>query len=325
MALTALDRIIRYAGYAAAALMFTAALASGLRAGETPPDMDRYFFSGDGYLNLYSEKNGTSFTGNYRKGHWMYDETALKEICRVFDAPWEPSGMGLSLRLIAFIDYLEDHLHKGALVTIVSGYRDPEYNTTLREKGSLAAKASLHQYGMAADLKIDGVAPEALWHTVRGLHFGGTGYYHGDVVHIDVGPARFWDETTSGVGTDISDGNKLIGMVTDFDVYQPNMTVTLRFIRMTAFPIHVIPEFSLIRQDRPEDVEDRLGFLPHFSIPRADGCMRFENMDDMADIRWQLPVGLAPGRYTIEARFCDEAWPDMPCRVRTPAFEIRPF
>ena len=47
-----------------------------------------------------------------------------------------------------------------------------------------------------------------------------TGYYHGDVVHIDVGPARFWDETTSGVGTGISDGNKLIGIITDYDVYR---------------------------------------------------------------------------------------------------------
>jgi uncharacterized protein YcbK (DUF882 family) len=305
--------------------MVIGALAPGSWAGQVDGDMRRFFFSGDGSLRLYSEKNGSSFSGAYRKGPQVYHDAALMDICGVFDAPFEPPRLGLSLRLIEFIDYLEDHLNKGALVTIVSGYRAPQYNTTLRDNGYLAAKASLHQYGMAADLKIDGVAPEALWHTVRGLHFGGTGYYHGEVVHVDVGPARFWDETTSGVGTDISDGNKLIGMVTDFDVYRPTMTITLRFIRMTAFPIHVMPEFSLIRQDRPEDVEDRLDFLPRFSIPRADGCMRFENMDDMADIRWQLPVGLAPGRYTIEARFCDEAWPDMPRRVRTPAFEIRSF
>ena len=68
--------------------------------------------------------------------------------------------MGLSLRLIEFLDYLEDHLNKGAKITITSGYRKPKYNTMLRDKGNLAAKASLHQYGMAADLKIEGVESE---------------------------------------------------------------------------------------------------------------------------------------------------------------------
>ena len=80
--------------------------------------------------------------------------------------------------------------------------------------------------------------------------FGGAGYYHGDTVHIDVGPARSWDETTSGVGTGISDDNKLIGLVSDYDLYRPGEMVTLRFIRMTAFPIGVASEFALDRLGR---------------------------------------------------------------------------
>ncbi len=153
-----------------------------------------------------------------------------------------------------FIDFLQDRLKPDALVTITSGYRNPEYNTGLRNRGGLAAKASLHQYGMAADLIMEGVHPETLWDAVKALGFGGAGYYHGKTVHLDVGPARSWDENTSGVGTGISDDNKLIGLVTDYDVYQPGMTVMLRFIRMTAFPIRVIPEFSL-KFDRMETVQ----------------------------------------------------------------------
>lgn len=312
----------KYSGKCIAVLILTAASALCSWAGEASRDMGRYFFSGDGNITLYSEKTDTTFSGTYRRGLGSYDEKAINEICRVFDAPCEPFRKGLSLRLIEFIDYLEDHLNSGATITITSGYREPEYNTMLREKGNLAAKASLHQYGMAADLRIQGVEAETLWRYVRELKFGGAGYYHGSVVHIDVGPARFWDETTSGVGTDISDGNKLIGMITDYDVYRPGMTVTLRFVRMTAFPIHVIPEFSLLRQSDEDDIEHRRDFIPVLGISQTDGCMKFRNIDEMNDIKWELPMDLMPGRYKIEARFCDDAWPHMPPQVQTPEFEI---
>jgi len=307
----------------ATVLVVTAAMAPCLWAGEEPRDMSRYFFSGDGKIIIYGEKTHESFRGAYRKGLGHYDEKAIHKIHRVFDVPFESSRMELSLRLIEFIDYLQDHLNRGAKITIISGYRKPDYNTLLRDKGSLAAKASLHQYGMAADLKISGVKAEALWHFIRDLKFGGTGYYHGDVVHIDVGPTRFWDENTSGVGTGISDGNKLIGIITDYDVYRPGMTVTLRFIRMTAFPIRVTALFSLIRQNNRDEIEDLRDFIPVFNISQKNHCMRFTNIDEMHTIKWKLPTDLKPGRYKIQATFCDDAWPDMPLQIQTPEFEIR--
>jgi uncharacterized protein YcbK (DUF882 family) len=320
----AFNQIVKkYSGKLATVLILTAALASWSWASQESQDMVRYFYSGDGKIRLTSEKNDTSFRGAYRKGPGNYDKAAVTEICRVFDAPCDPPRIGLSLRLIEFIDYLEDRLNSGAEITIISGYRDPEYNTMLREKGNLAAKASLHQYGMAADLKIQGVKAETLWHYVRDLKFGGAGYYHGDVVHIDVGPARFWDETTSGVGTGISDGNKLIGIITDYDVYRPGMTVTLRFIRMTAFPIRVTSTFSLIGQNDRNEIDNRQDFTPVFSTSQKDRCMALRNIDGMNNIQWELPMNLKPGRYKIEARFCDDAWPDMPREIQTPEFEIK--
>jgi uncharacterized protein YcbK (DUF882 family) len=288
-------------------------------------DFRRYFFSGDGRIDLYSERTEKSFSGAYRQSDGTYDEKALGRICRVFGAPCEPSSMGLSMRLIEFIDYLEDHFNRGAKVTLTSGYRNPEYNTMLREKGNLAAKASLHQYGMAADFKIQGIQARSLWEYIKALKFGGAGYYHGQTIHLDVGPARSWDETTSGVGTGISDDNKLIGMVTDYDVYRPGMTVTLRFIRMTAFPVHVIPEFVLLRQNDKGEMEKCLNFTPSFILPRKDSCMGFGNIDEMNHIQWTLPTDLKPGRYGIEAIFCDRAWPDMPGQIQTPVLEIRGF
>jgi len=288
----------------------------------TATDGKRFFHSGNGQLQLNSEKNGQGFKGIYRSAAGHYDETALEEIYRVFGAAYDPAFPRLSLRLIAFLDFLEDRLRPGALITITSGYRSPEYNAGVRARGGLAAKASLHQYGMAVDFVMDGVSSERVWHTVKSLGFGGTGYYHGRTVHVDVGPARSWDEKTSGVGTGISDDNKLIGIVTDFDIYRPGEEITLRFIRMTAFPIGVVPAFTLTRKTSEATAAEVATFEPGFNIAIDGACPQFDDIEQMAAIGWGLPPGLPPGRYAVRARFCGSDWEAMPPEVVTPVFEV---
>lgn len=285
-------------------------------------DEARFFHHGDGRLRLASEKNGKTFEGAYRLAEGGYDEAALAAIHGVFGAPFDPEHPKVSLRLIAFLDYLEDRLHPGALLTITSGYRSPEYNTQVRQRGGLAAKASLHQYGMAADFMMEGVASRRVWRFVRDLDFGGTGYYHGRSVHVDVGPARSWDETTSGVGTGISDDNKLIGLVSDFDVYRPGDIITLRFIRMTAFPIGVVPVFFLEGRDAASHPARAMAFEPVFAAAGDGRCPRFEDIDQMAFIRWELPTPLPAGRYAVRARFCGDMGEAMPPEVATPSFAV---
>jgi hypothetical protein len=224
--------------------------------------------------------------------------------------------------LIEFLDFLEDRLCHGTRITISSGYRNPDYNAKLRNQGILAAKASLHQYGMAVDLKMDGVPAKRIWDYVKGLGFGGTGFYHGETVHVDVGPARSWDEKTSGVGTGISNANKLIGLVTDYDVYLPGEMMSLRFIRMTAFPIGVGQEFALDLQTGTGGSDEVIRFKPSFSVSTESTCPEFNDMSEMASICWQLPKELPPGRYKIRARFCNCPWEDMPPEISTPEFEI---
>jgi len=304
------------------ALLVLGSIFSGAPVRAAAPDQSRFFFSGDGRIVLLSQKNGYSFAGLYRHGARDYDKTALQTICRVFDAPHDPELSNLSLRLLEFLDFLQDSLHREAKITITSGYRSPEYNTRVRNRGGLAAKASLHQYGMAADIKMEGVPARRVWDTVKTLDFGGAGYYHGDMVHIDVGPARSWDETTSGVGTGISDDNKLIGLVSDYDLYRPGEMVTLRFIRMTAFPIGVASEFALIRLAGQDGTRKTITFTPSLTIAADRTCPQFEDIGQMASIRWRLPVDLSPGRYAVRARFCGIEWKDMPPEIDTPEFEI---
>ncbi len=282
----------------------------------------RYFYSGDGHISLVSRKNGAAFEGSFRHADGRYNPAAIKAIHQVFDAPYTPNRPQLSLRLIEYLDYLEDQLNPGARITITSGFRNPAYNRGLRQGGGLAAKASLHQYGMAADLVMTGVPSRKLWHKVRQVGFGGTGYYHGETVHVDVGPARFWDAKTSGVGTGISDDNKLIGLVTDFDIYPPESEITMRFIRMTAFPIGVSARFELKRRTTDGGLALATAFRPLFRQKVPDECRQLADIDQMAFIRWRLPADLPPGRYTITARFCGRPWNGMPASATTPDFEI---
>lgn len=282
----------------------------------------RFFHGGDGRIRLVSEKNGRTFEGVYWRGESGYDAAALEAIHAVFGAPFDPAAPTLSFRLLAFLDFLEDRLRPGARITVTSGYRSPAYNTQVRSRGGLAAKASLHQYGMAADIVMEGVASQKVWRFVQELGFGGTGYYHGRTVHLDVGPARFWDETTSGVGTDISDDNKLIGIVTDFDVYRPGDRLTLRFIRMTAFPVGVVPVFFLEGDNAASRPGQAIAFEPAFRVPVKGRCPQLGNIDQMAGIQWTLPKTLPPGRYAVRARFCDDRPEKMPPEVATPAFEV---
>ena len=236
-------------------LLILGLVAPGVHSSENITNVSRYFYKGNGRINLISAKNGITFNGQYRQSKGIYDEKALKTIHRLFGGQNDKPLSTISLRLIEFLDYLEDNLHPGARITIVSGWRSPKYNTDLRNKGRLAAKASLHQYGMAADIKIQGTSSKRVWNTVKKLGFGGTGYYKGELVHIDVGPSRSWDEKTSGVGTDISTQNKLIGLVTDYDIYLPGEMIDLRFIRMTAFPIGVNPEFVLEKVETERSIK----------------------------------------------------------------------
>ena len=303
----------------AAALLTVSLFLNAIIGSVAIADAARFFHDGDGRLRLISEKNGKTFEGTYRSAEGAYDEAALKAIHGVFGAPFDPDRPKISLRLIAFLDFLEDRLNPGALITITSGYRSPEYNTKVRARGGLAAKASLHQYGMAADFMMAGVASAKVWRFVKDLGFGGTGYYHGRSVHVDVGPARSWDETTSGVGTGISDDNKLIGLVTDFDVYRPEDPITLRFIRMTAFPIGVVPVFFLDGDGQPGPA---VAFEPALGAAEDGRCPRFNDIDQMASIRWNLPSGLPPGQYTIRARFCGDRGAAMPPEVATPSFAV---
>jgi|JI10StandDraft_1071094.scaffolds.fasta_scaffold71908_3 uncharacterized protein YcbK (DUF882 family) len=81
---------------------------------------------------------------------------------------------------------------------IISGYRAPETNQALREKGGGQAQKSRHMTGDAIDMRVPGLTTKALRDIAWCTGSGGTGYYADDgFIHIDSGNRRFWPGTWS--------------------------------------------------------------------------------------------------------------------------------
>ena len=89
--------------------------------------------------------------------------------------------------------FLWKALERPARIDLVSGYRSAGTNAWLRASSGGVARNSLHTIGMAADVRVPGLATEAVWRAAVDLRRGGAGLYRAsDFVHLDVGPVRSW-------------------------------------------------------------------------------------------------------------------------------------
>ncbi|HEX8446649.1 MAG TPA: DUF882 domain-containing protein [Sphingomonas sp.] len=79
---------------------------------------------------------------------------------------------------------------------LISGYRSPETNGRLKERGgahSGVAGKSQHMLGKATDIAMPGVPLATLRAAAYTMRRGGVGYYPRDgFVHVDTGPLRTW-------------------------------------------------------------------------------------------------------------------------------------
>jgi uncharacterized protein YcbK (DUF882 family) len=297
-----------------AALSSTIALflLSSLTADASPSR--RFFFEGDGRVHLVNAQSGVGGTMTYRTPGGDYPESVQRRINQIFGVP-PNSSEGIALRLIALLDYLQDRL-KGGPIRIVSGYRSPAYNEGLRTQGRLAARTSMHLEGMAADIEMEGVEGKRLWEFIRSLDCCGAGYYHANAVHIDVGPSRFWDETSTGVDQDLGSRNKLVLLRTQWDLYRPGEGVRMALGRITDYPIGVRRDVQLINAGRVV-VGVRL------ENSRAD-CVLIPGRSAAKSLVWTIPPGIVPKeRSRVRVLFCQRPFPQMPEEIESNPISIR--
>ena len=78
-------------------------------------------------------------------------------------------------------------------IEVISGFRSPKYNLTLRKKGHEVARNSQHTHGTAVDFRVPGVPVRRLYRWARSLRLGGVGYYpHSGFIHVDTAEVRTW-------------------------------------------------------------------------------------------------------------------------------------
>jgi uncharacterized protein YcbK (DUF882 family) len=265
---------------------------------------DRYFLSGDGWIRLVNAKTNESARIHYRLPDGSYPQDTHQRLNHLFGVPAR-SRDSISLRLVSLLDYIEDHYHQP--VEIISGYRSPEYNENLRAQGRLAAKASLHMEGMAADIRMRKVLSAEWFQTIKALNCCGVGYYHDNSLHVDTGPARFWDETTSKVRTDISEHNKQLMLRTDQDIYVLGETIELKLARITDYPIGFASRFAVVRDGQT---------LAEFTFDGKNGECQVVREPEERTIKWTVPSGFHPGgKIQIRLYFCDKPFPEMPDQI----------
>jgi uncharacterized protein YcbK (DUF882 family) len=282
-----------------------------LRAEETKMT-NRYFLSGDGTVSLTNAKTNRSARIHYRHEDGTYPQEARQEIDGLFGVSTD-SGDHISLRLVSALDYVEDQFDLP--IVVISGYRSEEYNGNLRAKGGGAAKASLHIEGMAADIKVRKNLAKKIWESVKEMRCCGIGFYGGDSVHIDTGPARYWTQATSKVRTNISENNKQIMVRTDQDIYRAGEKVEVKLARITAYPVNLLGGFSIVRDGQePQD----------FSFDgKGTECLPVREAAERA-VTWTIPENFSRAeRIRFRLRFCDKQFPEMPDQIESNEIAVR--
>lgn len=167
---------------------------------------------GDGQLTLYydARKESLDVTFRDKNGNPIPESIAkISTFLRSLDGQPYP----ITLQLIDLVDTIQDHFHE-PVIEIISGYRSPDYNKSLKDTGHAVANESLHMQGMAMDIHLDTTTEEAVRDYAQALSMGGVGWYpQNDFVHVDVGPKRTWGHNESKrkfVGLDNNTGTLTI-------------------------------------------------------------------------------------------------------------------
>ena len=208
--------------------------------------LQRFFVMGGGTLAIVNAHTGERAEVQYRRADGTYDQAALARIRRAFRSSGDEGEGKASLRLVEVLSWVQKTSGVKPL-SLMSGYRSPEYNEGLRAQGVRAAGGSLHTEGLAADVAFPRKILRPLWMKVRALDCCGAGYYAKDgFLHIDVGRPRFWEPATSRVEENLSAGNAKLFARTEFDRYAKGEEIVVALHAMTVPPVRVAREGRLV-------------------------------------------------------------------------------
>jgi uncharacterized protein YcbK (DUF882 family) len=127
----------------------------------------------------------------FRGGRYVPDAlSALNRLLRDFRTGEQRA---IDPALFDLLHRLQQRTSAARPYEIISGYRSPATNATLRQRSEGVASGSLHMSGRAIDLRVGDVPLARLREAAVDLRLGGVGYYPGsNFVHVDTGRVRVW-------------------------------------------------------------------------------------------------------------------------------------
>ncbi|MGD0949241.1 MAG: DUF882 domain-containing protein [Candidatus Binatia bacterium] len=285
-------------------------------------DLPRFFFEGNGRLVLRHARFETTLDVRYRRADGNYDPAALKQIEHFFRSREDGREAPVPLRLVELLSYIQDHYHPRQMI-LLSGFRSPEFNTELRNAGGAAAQASLHTEAMAADVMFVGVDMGRVWHRLRDLGTGGVGYYRQNkFLHIDTGPPRFWEATTSRVRENLSADNARVFLATDFDRYRDLKGASCVLHSVTAYPIMISSHARVVGADEASLTIEP----PNGADSNADGCFVVSSPERREFRVTSVRPGAAnsaQGESRIVLSTCEPRLGKTPAEITSNPIEIR--
>jgi uncharacterized protein YcbK (DUF882 family) len=125
-----------------------------------------------------------------------YEPAMLAKIDHILRDHRANEVKAIDVGLLDLLHKLGGTLQTSASYHVISGYRSPVTNATLRSNGGAhteVASKSLHMVGKAIDIRVPDIPLKELHRAAVSLKGGGVGYYPDlNFVHLDVGRVRYW-------------------------------------------------------------------------------------------------------------------------------------
>ena len=143
-------------------------------------------------INLMHSETGDKLKLTYFE-NGRYVKGALHEINHLLRDYRTNDVYVMDTALIDQLFQLRKILNFKKPIQVVSAYRTPITNATLRRTSSGVAEHSYHMEGRAIDIRIEGMQAYMIKKAALSMAKGGVGYYpESNFVHLDTGDIRTW-------------------------------------------------------------------------------------------------------------------------------------
>lgn len=143
-------------------------------------------------VRMYSGRTGESLDTIY----WIdgkYISESLKEINHFMRDVRSGTVHKIDPRTLDIMAAAHRMMDVSEPYMLLSGYRSPKTNASLRANSRGVARNSLHMQGQAADLRLKSRSVSQMAKAAEACASGGVGRYsRSNFVHMDCGPVRSW-------------------------------------------------------------------------------------------------------------------------------------